>query len=109
MCEFNDIRVIRCAQKEHVCYLCGQKIEKGEPYRLHVGKFEGYFYSNKLHMDCHMMVEAYWSEADLQSGEGWDDQLVMDFVDQWLHEDGYEVPKSKRDAIKKWLELYGNR
>ena len=109
MSDFSDIRLIRSSRKEHVCYLCGQKIGKGESYRLHVGRFDGGFYSNTLHMDCHMMVEAYWSEADLQSGEGWDDYLVMEFVNQWLHEDGYEVPELKRDAVRKWLELYGSR
>ena len=109
MCEFNDVKLVRSARKEHICYLCGQKIGRGESYREHVGKFCGDFYSLKLHMDCHQMVEAYWSLAELQPGEGWDDVLVMEFVNQWLHEDGYEVPELKRDAIKKWFELYGNK
>ncbi len=108
MGEFNKIKLVRSARKEHSCYLCGEKIEKGESYREHVGKFWGDFYSQKLHMDCHEMVEAYWSLNELQDDEGWDDVYVMEFVNQWLREDGYEVPELKRDAIKKWFELYGN-
>lgn len=111
MCEFNKIKLVRSARKEHTCYLCGEKIEKGQSYREYVGKFWGDFYSTKLHMDCHYMVEAYFAETDyyLNPDEGWDDQIVMDFVNQWLREDGIEPPELKRDAIKLWLELYGNR
>lgn len=52
------------------------------------------------------MLEAYWAEY---YGEEWDTELVMEFINDWLKEDGYEPPKLKRDAIKLWLELYGNR
>ena len=107
MCEFHETRFVRTAKKEHVCYLCGQKIEKGESYHLYVGKYDGDFYSLKLHSECHRMVDAYYREDDLVQGEGWDDQIVMDFVNQWLKEDGIEPPELRRDAIKKWLELYG--
>lgn len=37
MCDFHKERVVRSAKKEHVCYLCGQKIEKGEQYRIMTG------------------------------------------------------------------------
>lgn len=109
MYNFHKERVVRSAKKEHECYLCGQKIEKGEQYRILTGVFDGDFYSLKLHGQCHCMVEAYFAETDyyLNSDEGWDDQIVMDFVNQWLKEDGIEPPELKRDAIKKWLELYG--
>lgn len=108
MCDFHKERVVRSAKKEHECYLCGQKIEKGEQYRILTGVFDGDFYNLKLHGQCHCMVEAYWAEQEYYD-EGWDDTMVMEFINQWLREDGYEPPKLKRDAIKLWLELYGNR
>ena len=108
MYNFHKERVVRSAKKEHVCYLCGQKIENGEQYRIMTGVFDGDFYSLKLHGQCHSMVEAYWAEQECYD-EGWDNTMVMDFINQWLREDGYEPPKLKRDAINLWLELYGNR
>ena len=106
MCEFYNIRHIRYAMKDHYCVLCGQKIEKGSPYFNHATKYEGEFNVMKFHPECHQMVEAYWAE---NYGEEWDTELVMEFVNEWLKEDGYEPPKLKRDAIKLWLELYGSR
>lgn len=104
MSEFYNIRHVRAAQKDHVCFLCGQKIEKGCAYVNHASKYEGEFFQMKVHPGCNQVIEAYWSE---NMGEEWDDTLVMEMVNEYLREDGYEVPKLRIDAIKKWLELYG--
>lgn len=110
MSDFYKIKLVRSARKEHVCYLCGEKIEKGESYRQYVGNSNGEFCECKLHMDCYQMVEAYCSEAGLNSDEGWDEESVMTFIHEWLIDDGYYPEYMKpREAIKKWFELYGHR
>lgn len=106
MSEFYNIRHVCHAKKDHHCDLCGQKIEKGSSYFNHAVKYEGEFNEMKFHPECHQMVEAYWAE---NYGEEWNVEDVMEFVNEWLKEDGYEPPKLRRDAINLWLELYGNR
>ena len=41
------------ARKEHECEMCGQIIKVGEEYSEEIGKYEGEFFSRKLHIICY--------------------------------------------------------
>lgn len=103
MCNFNNYRFIRESKKEHSCYLCGEKIEKGSSYHKLVGVGDDGFYEIKLHQGCYRVVNDYC--ANDYYGEGWDDECVMEYVNEFLKEEGLEIPKFRREAIELFLGL----
>lgn len=112
MSEFQKERLIRSAKKEHTCYLCGEKIEKGSMYRKMIGKSDDDFYSIALHTECHCMVEAYCAEnyIYLNQDEGWDKEVVITFIHEWLIEEGlFPEGMTEREAVLKWIEMFRNR
>lgn len=107
MCDFHKERVVRSAKKEHECYLCGQKIEKGEQYRILTGVFCGDFYNLKLHGQCHCMVEAYWAEQEYND-EGWDDTMVKPELLAQMNitpDRVYCILEDRDSMVAKWREL----
>ena len=104
MCNFNNYRFIRESKKEHSCYLCGEKIEKGSSYHKLVGVGDDGFYEIKLHQGCYRAVEEYWNES-YSSGDGWDDISVMEFVNDYVRDAGLEIPKIRMDAIELFFKL----
>lgn len=104
MCNFYKIRKIRSARKEHTCYLCGEKIKKGAQYTHYVGYGPDGFFSMDLHEDCYDVVEEYWAELYDQD-DGWDDEMVMDFVRESINDAGLEVPETRKEQISMFLGL----
>ena len=49
----------RKARTEHVCSLCKKIIEPGSFYLHQQGKYEGDFYTTKLHKSCSDIIDAY--------------------------------------------------
>ena len=104
MSNFYKIRKIRSARKEHTCYLCGEKIEKGSQFTHYVGSGCDGFFSMDLHEDCYYVVEEYWAELYDQD-DGWDDEMVMDFVRESINDAGLEVPETIAQQIRMFLGL----
>ena len=64
---FEKIReTVRTARKDHSCIWCNMPIEAGEKYLDRAYKFEGSFYTDKLHLDCN---EALGNSDDLDGFE----------------------------------------
>jgi hypothetical protein len=55
-------RVIKATRKPHVCEQCGRRIEIGSPSHYRTGVWEGHFYAEHAHVECH---EAAWEYATL--------------------------------------------
>lgn len=105
MSDFVGFSGLRTARKEHRCTLCGGIIKKGEKYHVNSGRFDGYFYENKLHKNCHKAVDLAYVECEWRYDEGWDSESVMDYVNDVLESQRMEIPKLKKDAIDKFFEV----
>lgn len=64
------------AKKEHICEMCGEKINVGEKYYRQSGKFDGEFFDRKLHIHCGNMMEEFCGEVD--NVFSWDE--VTDYI-----------------------------
>ena len=51
-------------QKIHICEMCGGTIQIGEQYYEEKGKWNGDFFSRKLHVHCHNMEREFCEEVD---------------------------------------------
>lgn len=80
------------ARKNHTCEYCGQIINAGEQYSIEQGKWEGEFFTRKLHLHCEKIL--YECLAD--SG---DYEFSWDQVDQWLH-DSYCYDCDKKEECE---------
>lgn len=68
------------AAKLHRCAVCGCAIQKGARHVHSVGRFDGDFYSERLHADCHGLWGALFSDwGDPCEGMAYD--LVALFLD----------------------------
>lgn len=68
------------ARKEHICDLCGQKIQIGEKYSRFRGKYDGDMFDIKHHLLCERICRAYCEWAG-------DKEYDNDRVQDWLHDE----------------------
>ena len=64
------------ARKEYVCDLCNGKIMVGEKHVYQAGKFDGEFFSVRLHRACNAVIDEYcrdtgYGEYDEDAIEDW--------------------------------------
>jgi hypothetical protein len=57
--DFHSGRTIKATRKQHVCEQCGRKIETGSPAHYAAGRFDGYFYTQHVHIECQAAATAY--------------------------------------------------
>ena len=60
-----DVRVV--TRKTHKCDWCGEVIQKGSNVRFISGRFEGEFFSSRMHDEC----DAACSRSDGVADEGY--------------------------------------
>lgn len=85
--------LIRKARKDHVCSQCFLRIPKLYKYKYSSGLWDGSFYTDKQHVECHRS----WVKLNSHSsGEMYD---LYDF-----HGDGIDFEAHKRE-IKKVYSL----
>jgi hypothetical protein len=65
------------ANKDHICYVCKTKIDKGQEYSRWSGAYEGDFFDTKLHLECARLVNSYCKINDEQE---WDSDTVIDWI-----------------------------
>lgn len=78
MLEFSN-HAYRTARKEHMCSLCGRKIEVSEKYSRHSGVYDGKFFDHKHHLLCEKAIEIYCEDVC-------DNEYDNDSVIDWLNE-----------------------
>lgn len=98
MLDFETIKT-PVAAKQHKCSLCGGNIEKGEKYVYHAGKYDGYFFTEYLHMDCQDVISEYCSEVDFEYNED-------DIAEWWRDEKCHNCKKYYSDPCEKTCEFF---
>lgn len=59
------------ARKEHRCEMCDEAIPVGTAYWRETGKFDGEFFTRRIHEHCYEMMTEYCAEVDTEFF--WDD------------------------------------
>lgn len=62
------------AIKNHICDMCGAKIQPGEIYQSYCGKYDGYFFNDKYCKDCETIIREFTSTVDCEYSE---DDIVL--------------------------------
>jgi hypothetical protein len=57
--DFHSGRTIKATRKPHECEQCGRKIEVGSSAHYAAGRFDGYFYTQHVHIECQAAATAY--------------------------------------------------
>ena len=71
------------ARKEYICEMCGRKIMQGEPYIYQSGKWDGVFFTRKLHRQCDLLLIDYCTEVD---NEFTYDSVMEYAEEQWCYD-----------------------
>lgn len=53
----------RKGRKDYVCQLCGEKIRKGTEHIYESGRYGGEFFSNRRHIWCDALFNAYFDDG----------------------------------------------
>lgn len=91
------------ARKEHICDLCGGKINKGQKYYRQTNLYDGRFYEWVEHEECHQVTD----ELDMCSVCDIDDGLSSnDFgaaIDEYIYQKHYDDITD--DIAEEWQNL----
>lgn len=85
--DFHSNKTIKATRKVHECEQCGRKIDIGSPAIYGAGRFDGYFYTQHQHIECHAAGIAYAEETGLWGEEfTWFQHSERDGFADWLLE-----------------------
>lgn len=95
------------AKKQHICDLCGSKIETGESYRYVVDTFDG-FSANKYHLCCNQAITKTFNEWEM-CGEHEDYYLtswILEHIEDRLHSKGIiTATMTDKEKVEEFLKL----
>ena len=91
------------ARKEHLCELCGCKINIGQKYNRQTNIYDGRIYDWIEHEECHQIA----SELDMYSKCDCEDGLSPDYfkdiLDDYIHQ--YHYNDFTDDTAEDWQSL----
>ena len=87
------------ARKEHICELCGCKINKGQKYYRQTNVYDGCIYDWIEHEECREIA----SELDMYDGCDYDEGLTPDYFKEIL--DNYIYQEHYDDIAEDWQGL----
>ena len=91
------------ARKEHICELCGCKINKGQKYYRQTNIYDGCIYDWIEHEECHQIA----SELDMYDECDYDEGLSSDYfkeiLDDYIHQ--YHYNDFTDDTAEDWQSL----
>ena len=95
------------AKKEHICEMCGRKIQVGEKYYQEKGKFYGEFFSRFMHTHCHNMEAEFCLEID--------NEFSWDQITEYIQDNYCSVCEHNDDCCvyvtdcPKIIEMFSNK
>ena len=90
------------ARKEHLCDLCGCKINKGQKYYRQTNIYDGRIYDLIEHEECHQIA----SELDMYDeldDEGLSPDCFKEIIDDYIHREHYDDITD--DIAEDWQNL----
>lgn len=97
------------AKVEHKCEACRHTIAVGEQYSRMAGKYDGYFFAVKQHLECRAAECALANIKGLFGGEEWCHLNDLDEPDDliWLQAEHPIVFERIKERYAIWLEQDG--
>lgn len=91
------------ARKEHICDLCGGKINKGQKYYRQTNLYDGCFYEWVEHEECHQIASELDMYDKCDSDEGLTSGCFGDILDEYIYQEHYDDITD--DAAEDWQNL----
>lgn len=63
MNDFYVVKQVTATRKAWTCFWCGEAEQPGSACTVHVGVFEGDFWTERYHPECYEQLKSYWAES----------------------------------------------
>lgn len=91
------------ARKEHICELCGCKINKGQKYYRQTNVFDGRIYDWIEHEECREIASKLDMFGECDSDEGLSSEDFEEMLDEYIHQEHHNDITD--DIAEDWQNL----
>ena len=91
------------ARKEHLCELCGCKINKGQKYHRQTNVYDGRVYDWIEHEECCQIVSELDMCSECDCDEGLSSDYFKDILNEYIYQKHYN--DSTDDIAEDWQSL----
>lgn len=91
------------ARKEHLCELCGCKINKGQKYHRQTNVYDGRVYDWIEHEECCQIVSELDMCSECDCDEGLSSDYFKDILNEYIYQKHYN--DSADDIAEDWQSL----
>ena len=91
------------ARKEHICDLCGGKINKGQKYYRQTNIYDGCIYEWIEHEECHQIASELDMYGKCDFDEGLTPECFRDILDEYIYQEHYDDITD--DIAEDWQNL----
>ena len=91
------------ARKEHICELCGCKINKGQKYYRQTNIFDGRIYDWIEHEECREIASKLNMYDECDYDEGLSSDCFRDTLDEYIHREHHNDITD--DIVEDWQGL----
>ena len=91
------------ARKEHICELCGCKINKGQKYYRQTNIFDGRIYDWIEHEECREIASELDMYDECDYDEGLSTDLFTEIIDDYIHREHHD--DIANDIVDDWQGL----
>ena len=91
------------ARKEHLCGLCGCKINKGQKYNRQTNIYDGYIYDWIEHEECCQIASELDMYDECDYDEGLSSDCFKEILDDYIHQEHYN--DFADDIAEDWQSL----
>ena len=91
------------ARKEHICNLCGCKINKGQQYHRQTNIYDGCIYDWMEHDECSHIAYKLDMYGECDYDDGLTSNRFGDILDEYIHQEHYDDITD--DIAEDWQNL----
>lgn len=91
------------ARKEHICELCGCKINKGQKYYRQTNIYDGRIYDWIEHEECREIASKLDMFGECDYGEGLSSEVFEEILDDYIHREHHNDITD--DIAEDWQNL----
>ena len=93
------------ARKEHICELCGCKINKGQKYYRQTNVFDGCIYDWIEHEECLEIASKLDMFGECDYDEGLSPDLYKEIIDNYIYQEHYDDIAENWQGLTKYEEV----